>query len=115
MNIMNTLQPLRFARCVVNYNDLKLYKYNIGDVVCTIDTNYCYIYDGNTFSEIPPIIEDLTSEIPKERYKKIYINHPIKCKFCGANLHSYRCEYCDAEYPNYKIIDVEEGKEIWNM
>ncbi len=112
MNI-NILQPLRFVRCVVNHNDLKLYKYNIGDVVYITDTNCYYIYDGNTFSEISPI-KDLTSEIPKERYKKIYINHPIKCKFCGANLYSYKCIYCDTEYPNYKIIDIEEGKEVWN-
>jgi hypothetical protein len=114
LHLQDKFQPLCFVRCVDTYSNLELYKYNIGDVVCTTDTNYCYVYDGNTFLEITTSTESL-KENSREKYKKIYINYPTKCKFCGANLHSYKCGYCDAEYPNYKIIDVEEGKEIWNM
>ena len=38
-------------------------------------------------------------------YAKIEIPHPLRCKFCGAPMISYKCEYCETEYPKFKIVD----------
>ena len=64
---------------------------------CT-DNNSEYIWVGDKFELL---CSSDSIEEPKAR-KSHKIAYPTKCKYCGANLHSYTCDYCGVEYPSFK-------------